>query len=327
MRRAGPRAACRACRACWACRGGLRRPLWRRAGRSTGIVAGRGGAMERTAEWRFARCGRSPMTRVALREPAMGGCHPGPAFAALLRRSARARAAALREPWQRRRHRARAVVGVGFPRGRVELVPSGRPAMHLRHLRAALRAPRHPREHTLSGLRARAPQPIRYGHRGIVYRFFRSVRRTTPSAYAGEWTIAYNVAGSLYRNDEAILATLAHEIFHLNDEEERFSSRALRAIHRAIVRRCGMSRRCLAPYSPTATTVRGGTYYAFQPNNGERCSNMAPNWPPAICSSTARCSSTAAGSPRGQCAAAENARACIARWPMPLRRRGDQPGC
>ena len=29
------------------------------------------------------------------------------------------------------------------------------------------------------------------------------------------------------------------------------------------------ARRCLAPYSPTTTTVRGGTYYAFQPDNGD----------------------------------------------------------
>jgi hypothetical protein len=37
----------------------------------------------------------------------------------------------------------------------------------------------------------------------------------------------------------------------------------------AIVAKCpGAKIACLKPYAPNDTTVRGGTYYAFQPNNG-----------------------------------------------------------
>ena len=37
-----------------------------------------------------------------------------------------------------------------------------------------------------------------------------------------------------------------------------------------IERRCGVRTACLAPYAPTATIVRRGTYYAFQPGNDVR---------------------------------------------------------
>jgi hypothetical protein len=45
----------------------------------------------------------------------------------------------------------------------------------------------------------------------------------------------------------------------------------LRADYAAILERCGAKRamKCLAPYAPNDTTVRGGTYYAFQSNNGD----------------------------------------------------------
>jgi hypothetical protein len=154
----------------------------------------------------------------------------------------------------------------GF-RGRIRIVPAWPTRNALRHLKAVARA-HDVVEQTLSALRSRTKSTVRYRHRGIVYRFLRSVGRTTPSAYAFEWNIGYNVLGSLNRNDEAILTTLVHEIFHLNDADG-FSARELRTIHDAIGARCGVARRCLAPYSPTATTVRGGTYYAFQPDNGD----------------------------------------------------------
>lgn len=154
----------------------------------------------------------------------------------------------------------------GF-RGRIRIVPAWPTRDALRHLRAVARA-HDAIERTLIALRGRTTEPVRYRHRGIVYRFLRSVRRTTPSAYAVEWNIGYNVLGSLNRSDEAILMTLVHEIFHLNDAEG-FSEHELRAVHEVIGTRCGVARRCLAPYSPTATTVRGGTYYAFQPDNGD----------------------------------------------------------
>lgn len=155
----------------------------------------------------------------------------------------------------------------GF-RGRIHLVPAWPTRTAQRHLQAIVRA-HDAIEETLVALRARTSQPVRYRHRNIVYRFCRSVRRTTPSAYAGGWTIGYNVAGSLHKSEAAILTTLVHEIFHLNDDDDGFSTRELTGLHAAIIARCGTARRCLAPYSPTATTVRGGTYYAFQPDNGD----------------------------------------------------------
>ncbi len=45
--------------------------------------------------------------------------------------------------------------------------------------------------------------------------------------------------------------------------------RALGAVFDSIVSRCHVAMGCLAPYAPTDTRVRGGTYYAFQPDNGE----------------------------------------------------------
>ena len=35
-----------------------------------------------------------------------------------------------------------------------------------------------------------------------------------------------------------------------------------------IVKKCGVDVVCLTPFAPGDTKVRGGTYYAFQPDNG-----------------------------------------------------------
>jgi hypothetical protein len=117
-------------------------------------------------------------------------------------------------------------------------------------------------------------KPVRYRHRAIAFKFLRSVNRTTPSAYASEWSIGYNVSGSLHASVDAVRETLFHEIFHLNDSDhavgsKNWSAKALGAIHEAILAKCSTRIACLTPYAPMATMVRGGTYYAFQPNNGE----------------------------------------------------------
>jgi hypothetical protein len=63
--------------------------------------------------------------------------------------------------------------------------------------------------------------------------------------------------------------TLFHELFHNNDFDHKdFTGRALQADYDAIVKKCGTRVSCLEPYAPNTTKVRGGTYYAFQPNNG-----------------------------------------------------------
>lgn len=110
-------------------------------------------------------------------------------------------------------------------------------------------------------------------------RFMRSVAARTPSAYASEWTVAWNLAGSLHTSSDAARETLFHEIFHLNDAVHpvhappaagAWSFVALGPIYDAIVKRCGVRAGCLAPYTPNETMVRGGTYYAFQPGNDVR---------------------------------------------------------
>ncbi|WP_437491480.1 hypothetical protein WME75_15705 [Sorangium sp. So ce1014] len=118
-------------------------------------------------------------------------------------------------------------------------------------------------------LAASASSPLRYRHRALALRYFRSVRARTPSAYASGWTVAYNLAGSLHRSADAVRETLFHEIFHLNDSAHSgWSQAALSPIYDGIVARCGTRIPCLAAYSPNETIVKGGTYYAFQPGNG-----------------------------------------------------------
>ncbi|WP_433936215.1 hypothetical protein AB3662_16110 [Sorangium cellulosum] len=121
----------------------------------------------------------------------------------------------------------------------------------------------------VADLAAAASSPVRYRHRAIALRYFRSVRARTPSAYATGWTVAYNLAGSLHRSADAVRETLFHEIFHLNDSAHgAWSQAALSPIFDGIVARCGTRISCLTPYAPNETLVKGGTYYAFQPGNG-----------------------------------------------------------
>jgi hypothetical protein len=107
---------------------------------------------------------------------------------------------------------------------------------------------------------------------GLSLRFVRSVAKRTPSAYALGWAVTYNVRGSLLKSADGVAETLFHELFHLNDGAHGdWSARALATDYAAILARCqpGLTRACLAPYAPSSTTVRGGTYYAFQQNNGD----------------------------------------------------------
>ena len=120
----------------------------------------------------------------------------------------------------------------------------------------------------LSAGAAAAPQ---FRWRNLVVRFVRSVAKRTPSAYAVDWTVTYNVRGSLLGSADGVRETLFHEIFHLNDfAHGDWSSRTLTRDYDAILARClpKLTRACLAPYAPGTTTVRGGTYYAFQQDNG-----------------------------------------------------------
>lgn len=108
-----------------------------------------------------------------------------------------------------------------------------------------------------------------YRWRAYQLRFIRSVGKRTPSAYAMGWIVAYNVEGSLLTSAAGVRETIFHELFHSNDfAHGDWSARTLQRDYDAIVTRCGTSKKCLAPFAPNTTMVRGGTYYAFQPNNG-----------------------------------------------------------
>lgn len=108
-----------------------------------------------------------------------------------------------------------------------------------------------------------------YRWRALDFRFFESVKRRTPSAFAVDWAVAYNVSGSLFGSEAGVRGTLFHEVFHLNDQGHgNWSSRALGGIYDRIVRKCGTDTKCLEPYTPDSIKVRGGTYYDFQPGNG-----------------------------------------------------------
>ena len=170
----------------------------------------------------------------------------------------------------------------GF-RGTLHLVPErpvGRHRRHLEWIAAAL----DDFDAFFTSVAARAPRPLRYRWRALAFRFFRSVGRTTPSAYADGWTVAYNVSGSLHRSADSVRETLFHELFHLNDSDHGdWSARRLRSAFDGIVARCPSLRRdCLAPWAPGTTTVRGGTFYAFQPDNGdpvhEYAAELALRW-------------------------------------------------
>lgn len=156
----------------------------------------------------------------------------------------------------------------GF-RGKLHLVPAlptGSVRIHLERVSEATRD----FDAFFEGLTAASPGTPHYVWRRLSFRFMRSVAARTPSAYAQGWTIAYNVDGSLNKSADAVRELIFHENFHLNDEDHGdWSVRTLRSLYDGILARCGTEMRCLAPFTPTDMTVIGGTYYAFQPNNGD----------------------------------------------------------
>jgi hypothetical protein len=120
-----------------------------------------------------------------------------------------------------------------------------------------------------------------YRWHGLTLRFYRSVGNTTPNAFASGWTVAYNVNGSIDTNPTAARETLFHEIFHLDDADHGdWSVSHLTALQDGIRRKCGARTACLAPFAPTSTIVRNGTYYAFQPGNDvhEYAAEIAIRW-------------------------------------------------
>jgi hypothetical protein len=160
----------------------------------------------------------------------------------------------------------------GGYRGVIHIVPEVAGAQHLRWVLGAQRE----LEAVLAGLAKRAAAPLSYRHRGLTWRFFRSVRKHTPSAYASAWSVAYNVSGSLNISATRVRDTMFHEIFHLNDQaHDGWSRRALGGLVDGIIARCRTDVACLTPFAPMPMKVRGGTYYSFQPDNGDNANEYA----------------------------------------------------
>jgi hypothetical protein len=157
----------------------------------------------------------------------------------------------------------------GGYRGQIHLVPQLPIGSYRRHLAWVAEATRSI-DKFFADMFARQASPS-FRWRGLAFRFVRSVKKRTPSAYATSWTIEYNVEGSLLTSAVGVRETLFHELFHNNDQDHGdWSAKHLQSDYDAIVARCGKAPtvKCLAPYAPNNTMVRGGTYYAFQQNNG-----------------------------------------------------------
>jgi hypothetical protein len=157
----------------------------------------------------------------------------------------------------------------GGYRGKIHLVPQLPIGAHRQHLVWVADAMQSIEEFFTGTFTEDSPPHYRWRH--LAFRFVRSLGKRTPSAYASSWAIEYNVAGSLLTSAAGVRETLFHELFHNNDEDHGdWSARHLQADYDAILARCGArpSVACLAPYAPNNTMVRGGTYYAFQQNNG-----------------------------------------------------------
>lgn len=110
--------------------------------------------------------------------------------------------------------------------------------------------------------------PVPYRWRALELRFFRSIKKRTPAAFAVDWTVSYNVNGTLNGSLPVVRGLLFHEIFHLNDDD--WSVRELSEDYDAIVKKCGTGIECLTRYVPEPLIVKGGTYYSFMPGNGVR---------------------------------------------------------
>lgn len=157
----------------------------------------------------------------------------------------------------------------GF-RGAIHLVPELPVHGYRKHLEWVL-AGVHGIDHFFDALFANQPASS-YRYRALEFRFVRSLDKHRPSAYTLGWSITYNVEGSLNLSAKAVEETLFHELFHANDDAHGdWSVKVLKHDYVGILLHCGPkpSMKCLAPYAPNDTTVRGGTYYAFQQNNGD----------------------------------------------------------
>jgi hypothetical protein len=157
----------------------------------------------------------------------------------------------------------------GNYRGKIHLVPqlpTGKYRVHLENVTQAIAE----LDAFATALQALPGDAMGYRWVPQAILFVRSPGKRTPSAYAWDFKVTYNLDGSLMTSAASIRETMFHEMFHNNDDDAgQWSSVTLGADYKAIVKKCGTRVACLDPYAPNVTKVRGGTYYAFQPNNGD----------------------------------------------------------
>jgi hypothetical protein len=195
----------------------------------------------------------------------------------------------------------------GGYRGSIHLVPELPIHAHRKHLEWVAAAMRQ-----FDAFFKTLPTAPHYRYKQLTIRFVRSVKKRTPSAYATGWSITHNVNGSLLTSERGVRETYFHELFHLNDFAHKdWSAKTLAADYAAIVKKCGTKVKCLGPYAPNTTKVRAtGTYYAFQPNNGngvhEYAAELAVRY---FKEQTEMAAAGKLGKPAFKCGPPENARA------------------
>lgn len=154
-------------------------------------------------------------------------------------------------------------------RGPIHVVPAlpiGEARVHMRFVLDAL----HRLDRVLDELARRAQRSMAFVRAPKALRFFRTVNGRTPSAYATEGEIAYNLDGELWTDTASVEDTLVHELFHLGDEADHWSESVLTSVFDRIRGACGTDASCLEPYAPFDTRVDGDMYYAFHPKSDVR---------------------------------------------------------
>jgi hypothetical protein len=111
----------------------------------------------------------------------------------------------------------------------------------------------------------------KYRFKDLELRFFRSIKKKTPAAFATGWVISYNMNGTLNGSLRQVRSLMFHELFHSNDgDHDDWSAKALDWNYKFIKVKCGTNIECLTPFAPDPLIVRGGTYYSFMPGNDVR---------------------------------------------------------
>jgi hypothetical protein len=162
------------------------------------------------------------------------------------------------------------VMDDGDYRGRVLVEPALPVGTHRHHLEGLLEA-----FATIGDLftafAARAPAPLRFAKRPRLIRFYETPSTNTPSAWAANGVIGYNVRGELWSSSDLVFETLVHELFHLSDiEHGNWSAGTLKDVYEGVLEQCRGDMECLDRFAPHETKVDGGIYYAFHPTSDVR---------------------------------------------------------